>query len=130
MYRKRGAQQQNIIIVVSALIILYLSGCSKEKGVLIVVINQSESRIRNLKLSFSGGCITKDALANEDMFSANVNPTTESALSVQFLDEKGRLIEKTLDVYIEKNYTGRIVITIEPDYGVVMKQNVGVSSSP
>ena len=100
-------------------------GCFK-KGVLVIVTNHSEEIIRGLQLDYEGGMIGTDKIDHNQSFSNYVNPTSESNLSIRFIDKNGITRKDALDVYIEKNYSGRIEIIIERDYSVKVNQNIHI----
>ncbi len=113
------------LMMILLICVASLWGCL-EKGVLVIVKNNSGNIIKNLKLSYVGGDIEAKAINDKQNFSTYVNPISESGLQVQFLDKNGKLRKKTIDVYMEKNYTGEIKITITPDYSLIVSDDVHI----
>lgn len=111
-----------VLLILVCFIMLHL-GCL-QKGVLVIVTNHSEDIIRGLQLEYEGGMIGTDKIDHNQSFSNYVNPTSESSLLIQFVDKNGITRKEAVDVYIEKNYSGKIEIIIGRDYSIKVNQNV------
>ena len=96
------------------------------KGVFIIIKNNSGTDILNLKISYVGGSLEKNLIRNKQIFSGYVNPISESSLLVIFKNREGKIIRKDIDVYIEKNYKGKIEIIILPNYRLIVKDNIHI----
>lgn len=90
-------------------------------GVTVIVNNATGGDITNLQIRFTGGSKSSPRLKSAESFEAKVNPNGESHLNVQFADSSGKLHSAEVDVYLERNYSGTIRVTLEPDGKVTWK---------
>ena len=93
--------------------LLILYGCASD-GVAVEVLNRSGSEIRDLSLEYTGGRKVTGLLLPQQSTRQRVNPTGESALIVGFSID-GKDYRQELDVYIEEDYGGHLVIVISED---------------
>lgn len=87
-------------------------------GVTIKVQNLDSTEKSNIIVSYRGGNKSISFLAPGSDSEFTINPESESSLKLEFTDQKGNRVEKDIGVYLEKNYSGRITITIESNNNV------------
>lgn len=107
------------------LLSLSLCGCGR-KGVNVTVSNGSGAELKDIQIRFTGGTNSVQNLAPSQSRSCWVNPRAASSLEVDFVDAAGGRHSKKVDVYIERNFRGEIVITIGPSNTVQWKNNVKI----
>lgn len=95
-------------------------------GVTVIVINTSGGEITNLQIKFTGGSKSSPKLKPAESFETKVNPNGESHIDVEFSDSSGKRHSAKVDVYLERNYSGTIRITLEPGGKVTWKDETKV----
>lgn len=95
-------------------------------GVTVTVKNASGGEITNLQIKFTGGSKSSPKLKPAESFETKVNPNGSSHLVVEFADSSGKQHSAKLDVYFERNYSGTIQVTLEPDGKVTWKDDTKV----
>ena len=94
------------------------------KGVTVELNNLDSAAITNIVVSYSGGSQNLPLLTARNAHKFIVNPDSESSLKLKYLDGAGNPIEKEIDVYIEKNYTGKVIITINEGNKIEVVNNI------
>ena len=110
--------------VLSALIIITLwadLGACSQSGVMVVVSNDGEKSISNLQLAFVGGKENLQSLAGGMSHEFTINPSGESGIDLSFTHSDGVARSTKLDVYLGKNYEGKIEVHIAADGTVKLK---------
>jgi hypothetical protein len=92
------------------------------RGVDLLVINDGHSPIKDLKLEFTGGTKSISELAPGGEYHVRINPKSESHLEVKFMDSGGLNHKEIVDVYMERNYHGKLTVRIDR-YGKVSWQD-------
>jgi hypothetical protein len=95
-------------------------------GVTVIVNNATGGDITNLQIKFLGGSKSSPKLKSAESFETKVNPNGESHLDVEFADSSGKRHSAKVDVYLERNYSGTIRVTLEPDGKVTWKDETKV----
>lgn len=88
---------------------------------IVAVENGGTRAIADVVLRFSGGEIRLTEIPGRTGRTVLVNVLGESGLDLQFTDSAGKEHRKAIDVYLEGNSTGEIILEIDPTGNVVCK---------
>lgn len=100
---------------------------STSQGVLIRVTNKSDKLLSPIKLFYTGGSHTIPILKENEMFQFYVNPTSESAIELEFYEEQNKKIKVSIDTYFEPNYAGSLFVFIYNDGKVTWEDNIVIA---
>lgn len=114
------------IALLAAGYFLFNTAIAGTRGVDVVLINDGGRPIKDLRILFRGGEEHISRLASGGMHTVKVNPDGESDLGIEFLDSKGTNHKEVLDVYIERNYRGRIIVRIDSEGNLSWKNEVRI----
>jgi hypothetical protein len=98
------------------------------RGVQVILFNDGQHPVRDVIISFAGGERRTSLLPDRGRYVTRVNPTGESHLELQFRDPSGNERKAVVDVYIEPNYTGRVLIRIDSSARVTSTDQVEIGS--
>lgn len=107
------------------LLVLLMSGCGRN-GVSVTVANTSGGQLNQIQVHYTGGTNSIPSLAPGESRTCKVNPTAASSIGIEFIDAAGGKHSNKVDVYLERNYGGAIVITIGPSNKVLWKDRVKI----
>ncbi len=109
----------NLIIIMNI-----FSNCNWfAKGIKIELNNFNSTTISNIVVTYSGGNKSLSDLGVGKSHTFIVNPNGDSGLTLEYIDQTGNKIERKIDVYFGKNYSGKITINIEQNNKIEIKDN-------
>jgi len=91
-----------------------LGACS-QYGVKVVVNNDGSKSVTDLQVVFTGGKESLQILAGGMSHEFIINPDAESAIDLRFRTSDGVARSTKLDIYLGKNYEGKIEVHIASD---------------
>lgn len=116
-----------LTVALLAIVGIGLVSCKRSgAGVTVIVNNATGGDITNLQIKFTGGSKSSPGLKIAESFETKVNPNGESHLDVEFADSSGKRRSAKVDVYMERNYSGTIRVTLEPNGKVTWKEDTKV----
>lgn len=104
-----------VVFGVGSLILVALFMEWAAGGVSVVVMNWTSGPLTHVQIEFVGGSVTIPQILPRTSITEVVNPSSESSLTLHFKDATGKRRSEPIDVYIERNYRGKILITVQPD---------------
>lgn len=121
MNNKRFCMFINILFFMA----IFCVSCSDHR-VAVIINNNSGARINDVTLSYSGGIAKIEFIDDKAYFKTMISPNSETDLKLTFIDRKGEIIKRNVDVYIEKNYSGKIEITVNGNYDLSVDSKVSL----
>lgn len=82
-------------------------------GVKVAIINGGDAPVRDLYLRFAGGVEHIPLILPAHMASAKIYPSGESGLDLEFLDAMDHHRHGNIDVYMEQQYAGSLVLRLD-----------------
>lgn len=114
------------ILGVVLIVVLYFT--LFQKGITVVVNNDSSTEITEIKLKYTGDSIIVPVLSSKSSKKIRINATGESSLVLEFRDPNTKEIRiQDLDVYFEKNYSGTIEISFDANGKLSWQNNIKLS---
>lgn len=111
-----------LFLVLVLLLVWVDAGACSQAGVKVVVSNHGLKSITNLQIAFTGGNESLRNLAPGTSHEFTINPTGESGIELSFMNSDGALQNTKLDVYLGRNYEGRLEVLIAPDGTVKLNE--------
>jgi len=93
-------------------------------GIVTIIRNQSVASLQDVRVIVSGSECELDSLEKNQSEWCLLNPSTESSIELVFNDRSGSRYAKDMDVYIENNYTGWIILTVNPQLEVSVENHI------
>ena len=96
------------------------------KGVSIELKNLQSNAITHIVVSYKDGNKSIAHLGAGETNTFIVNPKSESNLVLKYIDNSGKQIEKAIDVYIEKNYSGKVIVHIKEGNDIQVEDHINL----
>lgn len=74
-------------------------------------------------IRYNGGVANVGSLAPQASQIVKVRPAGESSLFIRYRDQAGVARSSDADIYLERDYSGTIVVQIRPDGKVIVASN-------
>ncbi|CAN5569885.1 hypothetical protein BH10PLA1_BH10PLA1_09700 [soil metagenome] len=98
------------------------------RGVKTVVSNTGSTAMHDVRVVVTGAAYRLGDIPPGDSRNVYVNPSSESSLTIQYIDASAGARSLDIDCYIEKGNSGRIEVHIAN--GAIVWQDVRVKSLP
>jgi hypothetical protein len=108
-----------VLVIVVVMFIVSLIYFSLTHGVMVVVTNNDNNEIKDVRVLYNGGIAYLGNLKQHSRNKKYVNPIGESDLTLCWINANGEKLTKKIEVYFEHNYRGKIEIVIEANDKVV-----------
>ena len=95
-------------------------------GVYVAITNNTDSVLKNIHISYTGGAINIEKLEPYTSYGQYVAPTSESDLELEWYDSLGTRQSRKIEVYFEPNYRRSIEITVESNNQVSWKDKTKI----
>lgn len=102
------------------------SSCGKTRSVSIVVKNESEVTLNNIKISFTGGSERLGSLAPGKTGSVGIRSKGESGVYLHFVANGTPIKKAVAGSYIEPGFGGSITVTIDRKFAFTVDNKVKI----
>ncbi len=92
-----------------------LISCSPYEETVIVTVNRSGATVSNVRWDYRGGSHSVERLESESTYEWQARPSTESGLSMSFLDGLGTRHEVDVDVYLTPTLGSTVRLVVLSD---------------
>jgi len=114
------------ILAMALIVVLYFTFF--KKGITVVLNNNSNTEVTEIKLKYTGDSIAVPVLGSKLSKKIRINAEGESSLILEFRDPNTKEIRvQDLDVYFEKNYSGTIEIKFDAAGKLSWQNNIKLS---
>jgi hypothetical protein len=111
---KLPLRRMHLVGVLAAILLMTLAVLIYHNpGVKVVIINGSDVPVRDLYLRFVGGVEHIPLILPAHTASAKIYPSGDSGLGLEFLDAMDHRRHGTIDVYMEQQYAGTLVLRLD-----------------
>lgn len=107
-----------LFLLVTLLVIVGIAMRPLLGGVTVVLRNTGSTIVIDVRLAFSGGNKDLSELKPKHSQLFEINPAWESGIILSFADHRGKPYKYNIEIYIERNYRGKIDILIDGDGNV------------
>lgn len=90
--------------------------CFFSHGVRVEIINSTGNTLHNFRLLYQGGQVQENLVNPQQAFRYKIDPSSETDLTMEFIDRDGTVRKMRIEVYIEPNYGGKIKIIVRDNY--------------
>lgn len=97
-----------------------------QDGILISITNNSDLSVSSIRVLYSGGAYKIPELRAGETVKSRINPTSESHLEMEFVDEQQRDIKIVIDTYFERDYSGSFSIFINKNGKATWEDNITI----
>jgi hypothetical protein len=111
---EQNSKWGSLLLVLTLLLAWVDVGACSRSGVKVVVSNHGPKSITNLQIAFTGGTESLQSLAAGTTHEFTINPTGESGIDLSFTASDGVVQNTKLDVYLGRNYEGRLEVQVAP----------------
>lgn len=118
----QNSRRSPLLFILTLLLVWVDVGACSQSGVKVVVSNHGVNSITNLQIAFAGGNESLQNLAAGTSHEFMINPTGESGIDLRFTASDGAVRNTKLDVYLGRNYEGRLDVHIAPDGTVKLNE--------
>ncbi|MHC4172443.1 MAG: hypothetical protein ACYST5_05815 [Planctomycetota bacterium] len=123
---KRKLVSCGIVLSVALALLIATWHFYRTRGVYVSVNNNTQSTLKNMVITYTGGVIQIVALDPKMSYGKYIKPSHPGELTLEWSDSMGAKHSHMIGVYIEQGYAGSVEITVEPDNRVSVRDNVGL----
>lgn len=107
-----------------AVLVLGLGHYCWTRGVYVKITNNADTALKDVEIAYSGGTIHVGTLEPKGSYGQWVNPNSASIWNMEWFGSSGAKESLAIDVYVERNYSGSVEITVEHDGTVAVVDRV------
>jgi hypothetical protein len=102
-----------------------INGCTGDRLLTLVVINNAEQPIQTVVAKYTGGVAQLGPLKMGERQETTIKPTGESHIELDIYPVGGKVEHRLVDTYFEAGYRGKIEITLNKEFAVHSSEQLG-----